>query len=119
MIRVDDYSPDIFRGEQLQLQEQKSLLPEFTEQASVYYGNYLEWILGNDEGLIVMISLDEGGIDVGGVGPGPVRGEYDPVPVVWDDAVRSVLGLVLRIGRHGQGLSKQFGLKLLTGIGML
>ena len=59
-----------------------------------------------------MISLDEGGIDVGGVGPGPVRGENLPVPVVGDDAVRAVLGLVLRIGRHGQGLSKQFGLQL-------
>ncbi len=60
-----------------------------------------------------MISFNEGGIDVGGVGPGPVRGENHPVPVVGDDAVRSVLGLVLRIGRHGQGLSKkQFGLQL-------
>ena len=54
-----------------------------------------------------MISLDEGGVDVGGVRPRTVGGENDPVPVVWDDAVRPVLRLVLRIRRHGQGLGTQ------------
>ena len=39
--------------------------------------------------------------------PGSVWGEYDPVPVEGEDAVAAVLVLVLRVGRHRQGLQIQ------------
>jgi hypothetical protein len=78
--------------------------------------SHLEGVLCDDERLVVVISLDEGCVDIGGVGPGSVRCEYDPVPVVRDDAVRAVLRLVLRIRGNRQRLHTEKKLALCTGL---
>ena len=55
--------------------------------------------LRDDEGLVVVVSFYEGGVDVRGVRPHPIRGQNDTVPVKWDYCVALVLGTILVVLR--------------------
>ncbi len=55
-------------------------------------------VLRDDEGLVVVVALDEAGVDVSGVRPDAVWSQDDPVPVERNDGRALVLDLVLFVG---------------------